>query len=66
MIFNLHPLWRWISPKGEYILKDNRITLTWEEIEGAEYYTISATNFEDPLIWKEAAPPFQFPMKRRI
>lgn len=53
-----------ISPKGEYILKDNRITLTWEEIEGAEYYTISATNFEDPFNMEGSSTTFSIPDKK--
>ncbi len=52
-----------VNPKGEYILKNKEFTLTWEKVEGAEYYTIKATNFEDPLKMEGSNVVFSIPDK---
>ncbi|HSH36339.1 hypothetical protein [Schnuerera sp.] len=52
-----------VIPKGEYILKDEEFTITWEEVEGAEYYTINATSFDNPLKMEGSSAGFSIPSK---
>ena len=61
MIFNLHPYGD--DKSKEKYIKDNRLPLLGRRL-GAEYYTISTLILKILLIWKEAAPPFQFPIKK--
>ena len=41
-----------INPKPGLIVKDNKFVVEWEKVEGAEYYTVYAIGFEDPVNMK--------------
>lgn len=38
-----------LSPKGEFVINDNRFNIKWEKVEGADYYRIFAVAFEEPF-----------------
>ncbi len=37
-----------INPKPHYILEDNKFTVVWEPVEGADYYNVETILFVDP------------------
>lgn len=37
-----------ISPKAGETVKDNKFIVEWEDVEGADYYTVYSVAFEDP------------------
>src|SRR5690606_21207026 len=41
-----------LSPKPGEIVKDNKFMVEWEEVEGADYYTVYSIGFEDPVNMK--------------
>lgn len=53
-----------ISPKGEFILKDNSFQLKWEKIEGADYYKVFAVAFEEPASMSGSSTSYAIPNEK--
>jgi tetratricopeptide (TPR) repeat protein len=53
-----------IEPKGTTQLKDNKVYIKWEKVEGAAYYYVNVTAMEDPI--KLVGGSFYGPVSEKI